>query len=177
MKNDKAKSIYSNLGILIDLALIIEALGMLSAIWILYKMGTDVPASNSMIMEKYLTTINFVKALTFNIFFLLVIVQLRVLFKAFKNGVFCDLKNVKTVRYISLLLLLYVIVVFIILQFIPNSLIEGGATFWPNVPVLIKIIYYKTIAAINFEVVFLSAVIYGLSFVFKQGCELDKTKI
>lgn len=102
------------------------------------------------------------------IIILLILWNIRKIFKAFRNNTFYDNSIVKTLRYLSLMLILYVLVSygFVIIKGLDLDVPSTGYLF-------IDILYYY-VKPIKFSLLFLSAISYLLSFVVKEGCELKE---
>lgn len=102
------------------------------------------------------------------ILILLALWNIRKIFKAFRTNTFYDVSIVKALKYLSIILVGYVIVsygFFLVKNY--------GIEFESSGIMIVDFIEYY-IKPINFSLLFLSAIAYLLSFVVKEGCELKE---
>jgi hypothetical protein len=162
MKHFGKNSISSALRIIIDLALVLELLTVAVTLWQIFQYLPPKNDSGKIMLFAFLS--QFIFGIT---------LQLRKLINAFKKEAFFELKNVKRIQNISLLLFLYVISDIALSQFNPNQRsIEIISRIAGNMPFIDYFLSF--VSAINFKILFLSAVIYVISRVFKNGYELKE---
>ncbi|HPI45387.1 MAG TPA: DUF2975 domain-containing protein [Tenuifilaceae bacterium] len=99
---------------------------------------------------------------------LLILWNIRKIFKAFRNNTFYDISIIKALRYLSIILVAYVLVDYIFMIIKDSNLIDATTGY-----MFLDIIYYY-VKPIKFSLLFLSAISYLLSFVVKEGCELKE---
>lgn len=102
------------------------------------------------------------------IIILLILWNIRKIFKAFKNNSFYDISIVRALRYLS--------VVFIVYTFVDYGfmIIKGLNLDVPTTGYLFLDILYYYVKPIKFSLLFLAAISYLLSFVVQEGCELKE---
>jgi hypothetical protein len=167
MKHFGKNSISSALRIIIDLALVLELLTVAVTLWQIFQYLPPKNDSGKIMLFAFLSQF------IFGIISFLITLQLRKLINAFKKEAFFELKNVKRIQNISLLLFLYVISDIALSQFNPNQRsIEIISRIAGNMPFIDYFLSF--VSAINFKILFLSAVIYVISRVFKNGYELKE---
>lgn len=103
-----------------------------------------------------------------NVLILIILWYIRKIFKAFKSNTFYSIDIVKALKYLSILLVVYVAVDYVF-YVIKNYGVDYTST---GVMVLDFFVYY--IKPIEYSLLFLSAISYLLSFVVKEGCELKE---
>jgi hypothetical protein len=167
MKPFGKNSISTALRIFIDVALVLESIGITISLWLILKhLGTSNEAGKIMLSIV-------ISSFIFGIISFLITLQLRKLINAFKKEAFFELKNVNRIRNISLLLLLYVIFDLVISQLNPNQQTFGIISkVIGNLPTLNTLLSF--ILAINYKILFLSAVIYVIARIFRNGNELKE---
>lgn len=100
------------------------------------------------------------------ILILLILWNTRKIFKAFRSNTFYDVSIITALRYLSIVLVLYVLVNYVFLIVKDSNLITATTGY-----LFLDIIYYY-VKPIKFSLLFLAAISYLLSFVVKEGCEL-----
>jgi hypothetical protein len=165
MKHFGKKSISSVLRIIIDLALILELLTVTITLWQIFQY---LPLKNDTGKIMLFTMLS---QFIFGIISFLITLQLRKLIDAFKKEAFFELKNAKRIQNIALFLFLYVLSDFALSQFNPNRHYTVEL-FTGNMPTVNTFLNF--IIAFNFKMLFLSAIIYVISYVFKYGYELKE---
>jgi|GEM_PF-1691726 len=179
MKTFGKNSISSILRIAIDLMLITELIALLyRLVPIISKYNTiygNSPVHSENPGIKYMF-FNDISIFIFGLVAILITLQLRKLITAFKKEIIFELKNVKRIKTISALLLLYVLSEFIFALFKQYLGIHIGDFTGTIEKVPITDIYtFRSIAsAINFQLLFLSIVIYIISCVFRVGNDLNE---
>ncbi|MGE0076677.1 MAG: DUF2975 domain-containing protein [Bacteroidales bacterium] len=103
-----------------------------------------------------------------SILILLILWNIRKIFKAFRNNSFYDVSIVRALRYLSVILLVYTFVYYGFM-IVKDSDLDKATTGFQFLDV-----FYYYIKPIRFSVLFLSAISYLLSFVVKEGCELKE---
>lgn len=167
MKHFGKNSISSGLRRIIDIILVLILLSVAFIFWQVIQLLPPINDSEKAMLFLMLSQC------VFSIISFLITLQIRKLINSFKRESFFELKNVKGIQTISLLLLLYVIVDIVLIQFNPNRNPVGLISeFTGNLSVLDSIL--SIILTINYKVLFLSAVIYVISIVFKEGYELKE---
>jgi hypothetical protein len=167
MKHFGKNSISSALRIIIDLSLVMELLAVTVTLWQIFQFLP--PLNDSARIMLFVLLSQFI----FGIISFLITLQLRKLINAFKKEAFFELTNVKRIQNISLLLFLYVISDLVLSQFNPNQhSIEIISRVIGNIPFITTFLGFAF--AINFKILFLSAVIFVISRVFKNGYELKE---
>jgi len=106
--------------------------------------------------------------LSANILILIILWNIRRIFKAFRNNTFYNISIIRALKYLSVILVAYVFVdyVFMIIKDLNSSATTTGYLF-------LDMIYYY-VKPIKFSILFLAAISYLLSFVVKEGCELKE---
>jgi hypothetical protein len=165
MKHFGKKSISSVLRIIIDLALILELLTVAVTLWQIFQF---LPPKND---TGEIMLFTMLSQFIFGIISFLITLQLRKLIDAFKKEAFFELKNAKRIQNIALFLFLYVLFDFALSQFNPNRNYTVEL-FTGNMPIVNTFLNF--IIAFNFKMLFLSAIIYVISYVFKYGYELKE---
>lgn len=102
------------------------------------------------------------------ILILLILWNTRKIFKAFRSNTFYDVSIITALRYLSIVLVLYVLVNYVFLIVKDSNLITATTGY-----LFLDIIYYY-VKPIKFSLLFLAAISYLLSFVVKEGCELKE---
>lgn len=167
MKHFGKNSISSALRIIIDLALVLELLIVTATVWQIFQFL--LPSNDS---EKVILFVLLSQSI-FGIISLLITLQLRKLINAFKKEAFFELKNAKRIQNISLLLFLFVIFDLVLSQFNPNQhSIEIIARITGYMPIINAFLSF--VFTINFKILFLSAIIYVISHIFRNGYELKE---
>ncbi|MBN1187369.1 MAG: DUF2975 domain-containing protein, partial [Bacteroidales bacterium] len=160
-------SISSALKIVIDIALAVELLTIAIMLW---QTFVFLPSHNN--QDKFLF-FAFLSKSVFGIISFLITLQLRKLISSFKREAFFELINVKRIQSISLLLFLYVVCDVILSLTNPNlHLFEGISKTIGNIPFVTA--FLSIVYTVNFKILFLAAVIFVISRVFKNGYELKE---
>jgi hypothetical protein len=179
MKTFGKKSISSILRIAIDLMLGTEVIALLyRLVPIISKYNTiygNSPVHSEDPGIKYLL-FNDISIFIFGLVAVLITLQLRKLLSAFKKEIIFEIKNVKRIKIISVLLLLFVLSEFIFALYKQYLGIHIGDFPRMIEKVSISNIYnFKSIvSAIDFKLLFLSIVIYIISCVFRVGNDLNE---
>jgi hypothetical protein len=179
MKTFGKNSISSILRIAIDLMLITEVIALL------YRLVPIISKYNSIYGNSPIPSIDpaakylfytHISVFIFGLVAILITLQLRKLLSAFKKEVIFELKNVKRIKIISVLLLLYVLSEFVFALYKQYLGIHIGDGFGMIEKVSITDIYtFKSIvSAIDFKLLFVSIVIYIISCVFLVGNDLNE---
>jgi hypothetical protein len=165
MKHFGTNSISSALRIIIDLALVLELLTVAVTLWQIFQYLPPKNDSEKIMLFAQLSQF------IFGIISFLITLQLRKLINTFKKEAFFELKNAKRIQNIALFLFLYVLLDFTLSQFNPNRHYTVEL-FTGELPVVNTFLNF--IIAFNFKMLFLSAIIYVISYVFKYGYELKE---
>ncbi len=179
MKTFGKNSISSILRIAIDLMLATEVIALLYRLIPIISKYNTIYGSSPVHSEdsgiKYLF-FNDISIFIFGLVAILITLQLRKLITAFKKEIIFELKNVKRIKIISVLLLLYVLSEFIFALFKQYLGIHFGDFPGTTEKVSITDIYTlrSIFSAINFKLLFLSMVIYIISCVFRVGNDLNE---
>ncbi len=99
---------------------------------------------------------------------LLILWNIRKIFRAFRRDTFYDITIIKTLRHLSVILVAYVFVNygFMIMSDLNSSAASTDYRF-------VDLIYYY-VKPIKFSLLFLASISYLLSFVVEEGCELKE---
>jgi hypothetical protein len=165
MKHFGKNSTSSALRIVIDLALGLELLTVAVTLWQIFQY---LPLNND---SGKIMLFAMISHFIFGIISFLITLQLRKLINAFRKEAFFEPKNAKRIQNIALFLFLYVILDFALSQFNPNRRYTVEL-FTGNLPIANTFLNF--IIAFNFKMLFLSAIIYVISLVFKYGYELKE---
>jgi len=107
------------------------------------------------------------------IFIFIITLQLSLLIKTLPYDVFQNINNAKRVKFISISILLWTIIDFII-KFYPRSAIPEYLIFSSNGLNSLNVGFMKNFLSINFNLIFIAVIVYFLSFVFSKGYELQE---
>lgn len=165
MKQFGKNSISSALRIIIDLALVLELFHVAFVLWQIFRYLPPQNDSGKIMLFAMLSQF------IFGIISFLITLQLRKLINAFNKESFFELKNTKRIQNIALLLFSYVLLDFVLSQFNPNRH-NSVKLFTESIPVINAFLNF--IIAFNFKMLFLSAILYVISYVFKYGYELKE---
>lgn len=180
MKTFGKRSVSSILRIGIDIMLITE---IISVLWWLVPIisNYNMISGNSPVLSdrgtmKYL----FFSDITYFIFgivAILITLQLRKLINAFKKEIIFEPQNVRRIKIISSLLLLYVIFDFaftLFRQYLGSDLGDFSGTTIRRIPITDIYNFKSIVSAINFKLLFVSVVIYIIASVFQVGHNLEE---
>ena len=168
MKPFGKKSMTSILKVIINIALVLELVIILGYFGNIYyhcfPFNSDI---------KKMLLFAFTSKIIFLIIAFLITLQLRKLVIEFKKEVFFELANVKRIQNISLFLFIYVLSKSTLALFDPNlNSIEKFSSITGGMPIID--IFLSFLFSIEVELLFLTAVVFVISFVFKRGCELQE---
>lgn len=183
MKTFGKRSISSALKIGIDILLITEVLTVLWWLVPIISKYNNIfghsPVHDESAAMKYL----FFSDITYFIFGLvaiLITLQLRILLNAFKKEIIFEPKNVRRIKNISGLLLLYVIFDFVFAlfkQYLGIDIGDFSGTTISKVPLTDIYSLRSIVSAINFKLLFVSIVIYIIASVFQIGNDLKEETV
>lgn len=166
MKHFGKNSISSVLRIIIDLSLVLELLAVAFMLWQTFQYF--LPKTEMAGLFFY-----YLSQSIFGIISFLITLQLRKLINSFKKEILFEIKNVKRIQNIAILLFVYVIFDIVLSRFNPNQQsIEVISETIGNIPFITTFLSFALV--INYKVLFMSAVIYVISRVFKNGYELKE---
>jgi len=179
MKTFGKNSISAILRIAIDLMLVTEVIVLIYWLVLIISKYNTIYGNSPIHSEdpgiKYLF-FNDISMFIFGLVAILITLQLRKLINAFKKEIIFELKNVKRIKVISALLLLYVLFEFVFALLKQYLGIHIGDFPGTREKVSITDIYtfWSIFSAINFKLLFVSIVIYIISCVFRVGSDLNE---
>jgi hypothetical protein len=125
-------------------------------------------------VQKNIAIHNLIDTICFVTLLILILIQLKKLLIAINNKTFFNLKNILIIRYLSVLVAIWVICNFLIYQlipfFIPLELISEGNNF---IPINISLVG-NLLGAIDYKMLFVAIILYVISISFKEGYQLKE---
>lgn len=167
MKTFGKKSMTSVLKTILSIALVLELVAILAHVGNIYY--HCLPLKDSM-QETMLFM--YISIILFLIIAFFVTLQLRKLLDSFNKETFFEPVNVRRIQNISVLLFLYVIISYLL------TIIGSVAVSKQDIPNKLLNAFVILTKGLDIKTLFLAAVIYIISHVFKKGCELqDQTNL